>query len=61
MTNKYFPLGFARKTGERCGQLKEMAMGVEFLIGIAVLVVAIGSRIVVKNNSITINIGNKRK
>lgn len=40
---------------------KEIPMGLEFLIGIAVLVVAVGSKIVVKGNSITINIGNSSR
>ena len=40
---------------------KEIPMGLEFLIGIAVLVVAVGGKIVVKGNSITINIGNRSR
>ncbi len=36
-------------------------MGLEILLGLAVLVVAIGSGIVVKDINITINIGNSSR
>ncbi|WP_421296390.1 hypothetical protein [Aeromonas sp. 604534] len=61
MTSIRFPLVFASKTRERCGLTGGGSMGLEILLGLAVLVVAIGSGIVVKDINITINIGNSSR
>lgn len=61
MTGICFPLVFAGKTRERCGLTDGGSMGFDLLVGLALLVVAIGSGIVVKDINITINIGNSSR